>query len=57
MISIDEIKAQYPLHYLIWTNHYKELEEELSKRVVIIDNLIKGNLLSFLINEIIYHSA
>jgi hypothetical protein len=34
MPSIDFIKSEYPLHWLVWNNEYKELEKELSKKVV-----------------------
>lgn len=30
-MTIDEIKQQYPLHYLVWTNDYEELKKELVK--------------------------
>lgn len=29
MISIDNIKEQYPLHWLVWNNDYQELQELL----------------------------
>jgi hypothetical protein len=34
MPSIDFIKSEYPLHWLVWNNEYKELDKELSKKVV-----------------------
>ncbi|XP_023723986.1 ankyrin repeat domain-containing protein 13D isoform X1 [Cryptotermes secundus] len=33
MPSIDFIKSEYPLHWLVWNNEYKELDKELSKKV------------------------
>ncbi|PSN45064.1 Ankyrin repeat domain-containing protein 13B [Blattella germanica] len=33
MPSIDVIKSEYPLHWLVWNNEYKELDKELSKKV------------------------
>jgi hypothetical protein len=41
MPSIDFIKSEYPLHWLVWNNEYKELDKELSKKVVSIS--VKGN--------------
>lgn len=32
-MTIDEIKEQYPLHYLVWNNNYDELKKELLKPV------------------------
>lgn len=32
MPSIDFIKSEYPLHWLVWNNEYKELDKELSKK-------------------------
>lgn len=32
-MTIDEIKQQYPLHYLVWNNDYDELKKELSKQL------------------------
>jgi hypothetical protein len=32
MPSIDFIKSEYPLHWLVWNNEYKELDQELSKK-------------------------
>ncbi|XP_066997849.1 ankyrin repeat domain-containing protein 13D isoform X3 [Anabrus simplex] len=33
MPSLDFIKSEYPLHWLVWNNDYKELDKELSKNV------------------------
>jgi hypothetical protein len=32
MPSIDFIKSEYPLHWLVWNNEYKELDKELSQK-------------------------
>lgn len=40
MPSIDFIKSEYPLHWLVWNNEYKELDKELSKKAVSIS--VKG---------------
>ncbi|KAG8233087.1 hypothetical protein J437_LFUL013087 [Ladona fulva] len=31
MSTIESIKANYPLHWLVWNNNYEELDKELSK--------------------------
>ncbi|KDR18063.1 ankyrin repeat domain-containing protein 13D isoform X1 [Zootermopsis nevadensis] len=33
MPSINFIKSEYPLHWLVWNNDYKDLDKELSKKV------------------------
>lgn len=33
MVSADLIKNEYPLHFLVWTNSYRELEQELIDRL------------------------
>ncbi|KAK7794448.1 hypothetical protein R5R35_003815 [Gryllus longicercus] len=33
MPSLEYIQKQYPLHWLVWNNEYKELDRELSKNV------------------------
>lgn len=33
MTSLEFIQAEYPLHWLVWKNDYKELDKELSKNV------------------------
>jgi hypothetical protein len=32
MPSVDFIKSEYPLHWLVWNKEYKELDKELSQK-------------------------
>ncbi|CAH0563655.1 unnamed protein product [Brassicogethes aeneus] len=33
MVHIDQIKLEYPLHWLVWTNDYQNLQSELAKKL------------------------
>ncbi|KAL3272380.1 hypothetical protein HHI36_013857 [Cryptolaemus montrouzieri] len=32
MVNVEQIKAEYPLHWLVWQNEYQILSEELEKK-------------------------
>lgn len=34
MVSEEYIKAEYPLHWCVWKNDYKNLEKLLAKKTV-----------------------
>lgn len=34
MATAEQIKIEFPLHWLVWNNSYQELQEEISKKVV-----------------------
>lgn len=34
MVTTDLIKSEYPLHWLVWNNSYRDLQQELSKNIV-----------------------
>lgn len=48
MISIDRIKEQYPLHWLVWNNDYQELQELLQTEQVRILYRFRNSYQSFI---------
>lgn len=34
MATVEQIKIEFPLHWLVWNNSYQELQEEITKKVV-----------------------
>lgn len=48
MVCVEKIKAEYPLHWLVWNNEFKSLEIELSKKEVIAEKLLTTKLSTYL---------